>query len=497
MRPYFNFRTSGHVRGIFVFIVSVFVLLSSYQAAATRLLHAEGQGETRQAARDDALNSLASNIFVEIESNSDVYQSDTGDNYFKSTTHTSTELPIMGANLECYDMMGKPACSATLDLDKAKGLYLQNLKGLQRDINLQLKALSKLPVQSHYEHLAQLLAAYQLYEKYLTVLTFITGQTTDKFAPKTTKFELRNKLLALEKRVNSLSLAADLLSRGVKRKDIYVSPAKLADSHSVTPFAKALLDHLKTRLQTVAEPKHAKFLMNGSYQINKNGILVTYSLVDKKGKNLQTYAIELSPTSYQQYEITPRDIDFEKLLHSGYVIPSSFKVELTTNEGNRNLALDGGDELRILAKMNQPGYLYVVGYVDNPQMKFSYLLDIGPETDNPYNFDPNHFIRYIGPSEVNKWVELAPPFEVCPPYGTESLQVIASDKKLDKSIPQAKWNEDLGYYIVDKNIKAAVVKTRGFKPKRAKDKKSKGPEGAEAVMMISTFKGKRRGVCEG
>jgi hypothetical protein len=466
-------------------------------SVADNLLTAEGMGKTAKAAHDDALKNLAESIFVSVESDSKVYQSDKGENYFNSTTQTSSDLALLGVTYDTYQELNHYKCTASMDLEKAKKSYTAKLKYLQSQINDQLHTLSQLPIQAHYAQLSLLLDTYGQYEKYLTVLTFINGKYTDQFAPKTTRSKLQHQLAELEKNVNSLTLAAKLLSKGIKEDNLYIRPARLNDSHSVTPFSNALLDLLKTQLKSLNSPDQAQYFMIGNYQIIKNGILVTYSLEDKHNQILKTRAIHLTPASYQQYQVRPTSLDFDQLLHSGYVVPSDFKAEITTNKGSRNLAFNGGDQVQIFAKLNQPGYLYVVGYINNAHSKLSYLLDIGSDQDDPNQFNPNHFIHYIGPEEAGKWVALSPPFEVCPPYGTESLQLFASDQPLKDKIPYAVWNESSGYYVISKNTKQTLMKTRGFKRIKSKvpaiERKAKT---AESVMMISTFKGKRTNVCE-
>ncbi len=58
----------------------------------------------------------------------------------------------------------------------------------------------------------------------------------------------------------------------------------------------------------------------------------------------------------------------------------------------------------------------------------------------------------------NKWVSLGA-FRIKPPFGTDSLQVIASTTKIDK-IPEYEY--DNGYYIISKNINKALTIARGI-----------------------------------
>jgi len=51
------------------------------------------------AARTEALKALASSVFVYIESDSELSEDSSGDFNFSTSTHLSTDLPLMGVSM--------------------------------------------------------------------------------------------------------------------------------------------------------------------------------------------------------------------------------------------------------------------------------------------------------------------------------------------------------------------------------------------------------------
>jgi len=457
--------------GIFILAVS--------QNCHAKLLSAEGYGKTNQQAKDDALSSLASSIFVQIESSSESFQSDKAGNYFNSSTHSSTDLPLIGVKYDCYNAVKQQFCTVEMETTEALPHYHQSLQDLQNQINAQLNELTQLPVKQHYAYLSELLALYEQYEKYLAVMTYMTGKAKEEYPPKLSKRAVKNKLLKLEKKVNSIALGATLLTREIAQKNIYLRPATLENSREITPFASALLTQIRKRVNTVNQVVHADYFMNGSYQIHKQGLQVTYTVSDKKGRSIKTLVVEFSPSSYQDYRVKPNALDFDQLLHKGYAVSGDFKIQLSTNKGQRNLLFKNGETIELLVKLNRAGYFFVVGHTKNKQQELSYLLDLNDASGE------RKFVNYINADDANKWVSLGE-FDASAPFGVESIQVIASQNDLVNRLPKHTFDPESEYYIASKNIKQGVKLTRGLKRKqKSKHQKMKM---VESVLMFTTQK---------
>jgi hypothetical protein len=76
-------------------------------------------------------------------------------------------------------------------------------------------------------------------------------------------------------------------------------------------------------------------------------------------------------------------------------------------------------------------------------------------------------------------------FEIAPPFGVDSLQLIASDKDLINNLPDSHYDNASGYYVVATNIEEGVDitrKTRGLKKK----KNTLVADTAETVLLFTT-----------
>lgn len=120
------------------------------------------------------------------------------------------------------------------------------------------------------------------------------------------------------------------------------------------------------------------------------------------------------------------------------------------------------------------GYIYLVGYTQTTDGKMSYLLELSEGVGD------SKFIKFINADDASRWISLGA-FTISAPFGIESLQVIASNKKI-RSLPTTKYDEESGYYIISTNIKKALKKTRGLRPK-----KSGKVETSEDVMSFTTM----------
>jgi hypothetical protein len=445
---------------------------------------AEGYGPTERAARDDSLGSLASNIFVEIESSAESYQSDQGGSYFHTTTRSRTNLPLVGVEFDCTEEREAWHCSAVLEPENALPVYREKLHHLRSEIDVQTERLANESDENLYARITSVLALYDDFEKYRTIVTFLQGKAESIRSPTMTRMELRGRLAAQEKRVASLELAAELLARGISQQAIYVQPATSVGSTEVTPFANALAAQLRRHVNTTSDLQSAKYFLSGSYQIHRSGIQVSYALIDGSSSTLHVNVVELAPESYHDYRAKPQAVDFDTLLHQGYVVSNDMRVELSSDKGRSQLSFGGGEMVELFVKLNRPAYFYIVGHIKNTESgELSYLLDSNETAAE------RRFVRYVNADDANKWMSLGK-FEVAPPYGVESLQVVASAKDLVDSLPPHKYDAVTGYHVVAKNLEEGVERvrlTRGLqRPGTATPEGAAAVESAEAVVLFTT-----------
>ena len=135
----------------------------------------------------------------------------------------------------------------------------------------------------------------------------------------------------------------------------------------------------------------------------------------------------------------------------------------------------------MMIKMNRPGYFYIVVHTLKKEEKYSYILDFFTSNDN------RKFIYTVSADDVNKWIML-PEFEVVPPFGVETLQVIASTNDLFNKVPSTTYDTKTELYKISDEPKKAVALTRGLIRKERKEKAKALPSFAETTLMFTTLK---------
>jgi hypothetical protein len=441
--------------------------------AYSLVFEAHSFGETEALAREQVLSSLASSLYVNIESESlSVADSKTG---LHSTTKTkvSTHLPVLGASVSCESSGDEYLCHGVLTAEQSAPLYQNKLSELAKAIEDMHSNLSKLGQAQQEKALMKLVN--QVDEWYrLRNVTALLGNPTE-LSLSIQKEALMDRLSKSLSLSQSLAHAATRLTDGITFKGVYIQPATLTDSREVTEFAHALKVVMDSVLKTqIASPELAQYFLQGEYSLHGQGMSINYQLTDRWGSVLSANLAHLSPSAYAHLTVKPKAIDFDQLLHSGYAVSSEFNVQLRTNRGMRDLAFSEGETVELYVKLNQPGYFYLIGHTKSDKQEKSYLLDL---TDAPGN---RKFVQYVNADDANRWIALGA-FEIEPPFGVESLQVIAMQRDPLDLVPGNRY--DGVYYTISDNISDGVAKTRGLVKKKAQI--SSKP--VEAVLMFTTL----------
>lgn len=463
--------------------ILIFLLLagSAHTAGAT-VFTGEGRAPTLTEARTAALGALAESLYVQIESRSDIRQSDQGDNSFRQHIRSHTDIPLLGAQTECVPLGADHFCTSQLNASDARPRYQGQRSSLVSRIQDNLRGLANTPEAQRHQSLSDLLGAFNQLRRLERVQQLLT--TDARFQPArfdVSEPQLRQQLSALESKPPTLALAADLMIRGLPEARYDVLPATAPNSREITPFASALQRQMQeaiaTRRLTQANGQPKTIRLQGQYLPHDQGIQVSYTALNEQGEALHTRVLELPPASYAAYRFQPQAPDFDQLLHQGYVLGDHLRAQINTNKGSRDLLFREGETIQLLVKLNRPGYFYLVGHSKNTGMEMSYLLDLDEAgTDR-------RFVRYVNADDANKWLTLGE-FETSAPFGLESLQLFASEQDLVNRLPGYQYDTTSGYYRLASNIAEGVQKTRGLK------KVKKGPavssEVIESVLMFTT-----------
>lgn len=440
---------------------------------------AEGRDSDQEKARQHALEALASSLYVRIQSETTYqYSTSSGEKFTVANTLIS-DIPLLGSDTRCARVKRDYICKATIQSEKSGKLYRQELNKLRTELDQGYHAKPKNAANRHSQ-LTRLLAVYEEYEKHAIVANLLGVDLRTQTPPSTSKATLINQLVDLEKRPADLRLAAHLLSRDLNFSNIEVYPAFPEGSHEVTQFARALQIYLQEQIQGSHKPSQSDHTLRGTYLQTASGVRVSYSLIDEHGKTLSTRVVDLPPESYQGLQTTPTAKDFDELLHSGYVVSSDLLVNIATNKGQQQLYFVKGEEIEVLVKFNNPAYFYVVGHIKSQAQEMSYLVDLS-EIEGA-----RKFVKFVNADDANKWISLGS-FEVEPPYGVESLQLIAAATDLASHLPPYEYDSRLGYFLISRKIDKGIDVTRGLKRVKQDFGTVAAPQIRESVLMYTTL----------
>jgi hypothetical protein len=462
-------------------IASLLFLLCLPFATQGTTLHAEARASTEQQAKREALAALADSILVNVQSESSSYVEGSGKRKDELRINTRSDIPLIGVDFSTVNVNNEVVCEARLDSDKSLALYSKKLNELLLEINSLDQRIAKASAIERYTLLTQSLTEIEQYEKYRAVSQLL-GETKFTIPPRS-RSDTEQQLRALEKSAASVELAAQLLAKELKAESVYIYPAVPHGSHEVTQFGRVMRDHLAQRFQSVDSPDKAQTFFKGDYEILENGLHLTYRLLDANGNTLVTRVSALAPSAYKGLQVKPSSVDFDHLLHDGVAVSSDFRAQINSNRGSEDLLFGEKDDVELFVKLTRPGYFYVVGYVVKKAENYSYLLEMSHADNN------RRFIHYVNADDVNKWLSIGH-FEATPPFGIESIQLIASSDDPINRLPNHPLDTKNEMYVTAKNALQGIANTRALRPKRSEGDKQYQ---SEAVMMFTTMANQGKG----
>ena len=456
-------------------IASLLLLFCLPFASQATTLHAEARASSEQQAKREALAALADSILVNVQSESSSYMEGSGKRKEELRINSRSDIPLIGVDINTVLVGNEVLCEARLESGKSLALYTKKLNELLLDINTLNQRIANTFENERYPLLSQALTQIEQYEKYRAVAQLL-GETRFT-APPRSRSDTEEQLHALEKSAASIELAAQVLANALKADAVYIYPAVPHGSHEVTPFGRVMRDHLAQKFSPVESPDKAQTFFKGEYEILDDSILLTYRLLDVNGNTLETRMAKLAPRAYQGLQIKPSSVDFDHLLHDGVAVSSDFRAQINSNRGSEDLLFGEHDDVELFVKLSRPGYFYVVGYVLKKEENYSYLLELS-HADND-----RRFIHFVNADDANKWLSIGH-FEATPPFGVESIQLVASSDDPVNRLPAHSQNKSTEIYVTASNAKEGILKTRALKPKRTDDDKQYQ---TEAVMMFTTM----------
>lgn len=468
----------------FLALAFALLLLFSLHPAVAAEVVGEGRGETEAAARREALTDLSTKISVTVRNSFKNIQTVNTLTVEKKKTEvvvqaaenkmeTSSELPVLGAEFVVRQDGNQFSVKAILETAKNLPMYEKRLDELRvRMTALNERVAKEKSTSAQYAAIMDILTLQDEFKKLNTVAAYLGGKVQN---PAVDEDALQGQLRAARKQVDSLELAAELLTEGMNEAAVYVFPAKAGNSNETTQFAAILKDKIAKHVKTADSPREAKYALLGQYEETSNGIDVTYRLVDNGSIAQKTNSVHLAKAAYTGMETVPKTTDFDQLLKAGVAMSDNLRAEVTTNKGRRDLLFDDSEEIELMVKLNQMGYFYVVGHTVKASEKNSYLVELNESEV------PGKFVHFVNADDANKWVSIGK-FQVVRPFGVEGVEVFASNKDLRDSLPASKLDAASGLYLlVAATPQESIVKTRSIMHKF-----SKTAQTSEASLMFTT-----------
>ena len=470
--------------GILLF---VFFLLNLAMPSYGEVLSGKGWGKTFTEAKKEALSDLSTTIQVQVESRFSSMESESHGKAVidaKSVINLTSDLPILGAVFKEFRDKSGIWVTAFLKAAKAGPLYTARLQEIKKNMAEALMAAKKAVSKADQHHaLTTSLPLFEQYSRHKFVAVCLGVGSIPELPA--TESDLHHRILALEKAADSIDFAAQLIIKELDPTltNIYVYPPMMRESHEVTPFAAVVRDRIANRLNAVDSPDRADYLLTGRYEKTAQGIDLAYTMYKLTGNAISGAVVRLTQGAFSDYDTEPKSITLDKLLHQGLAVSNDFHVDLTTNYGKEDLLFLKGQEIEFLVKSNRPAFFYLCGHVDKGKdQRYSYLLDL-QEAEGV-----RRFVRFINADDTNKWISLGK-FEVTPPFGVETLQIIAATSDLAENLPPAKLDPNTELYLIAHTPEEGVKTTRAFKRKQMEKSAT-----TEAVLMATTMAGKDQDV---
>lgn len=441
----------------------------------------EGIASYKLESKKNALADLSNRISVEVKSDFKTFTSVIADDYKSSKeklVQISSNLPIISADFSYFEENGFIKTLALISKENSLKGYESELERLKKEIDSSYNNLTNIKSDTiKFETLSDILENIKSFNKHKIVAVMLGAKNL--LSLDISENEIKTALLKLQEKVNSIELAAKVLTKDIDKRYIYVSAPTTSISSQITQFAKILKDEISKNINTTKYSHNAKYFFRGTYEILDDEIYVSMSLYDDNNKVLKTSSIKLSSDAYKNISYKPSNKSFDEAINTEFVKSGNLQVSIGFKGYNRAEGIDltQDDIIDIVIKTNKPICYFLMGHTLHKDNQFSYVLPIGS--------DESPFISYITGDDVNRLVTILEEIPISEPFGSENLQIFASTYKnnCELDVPKCLENSD-GYCVVAGDPKGVIVKTRGLNIKKKKFKAEK----AENNISWTSFK---------
>jgi hypothetical protein len=412
--------------------------------------------------------------------------------YFKQASTSYTDLTLTGLKYESYHDAKKNKIYV-LAYVKRQGLisyYKAELNNKLNKLKVEVEKAKLLESSNNkteaYKVFSSLnVAISEIESVHSLLITFGVNSTDeldfDRF--QNLKSEIQKGIVSLSnsdsKNINdAVYHISHNLGNQIQNKNIPIrlSYFSYQDSRMTSPFSKRLYQSFKKHLVnsegfkiSAAKDSEDKmeYVLKGTYWEEGNNIRISASLVDMKtqqtlaafdnvlAKNvLESSGIQYKPENFEDAYARMQQFSKDEIIGGG------MKAKVWTNHGDENVLYAENDTMNLYVRVNRASYLRVIYYLADGSKVL--LLD---------NY-------YIDAEKVNKVYEIPDKFVCAPPFGVESLQLLAQTKPFEA----LSTTEEYGYQFINDDTEEVLRQSRGFKRVQNEDLK------AESRLIITTMK---------
>ena len=399
-----------------------------------------GYGSTTEEAKEEALADLSSAIKVQVFSKHEqttIKRNDEVTSDYTRWTKLSTNVPLISPSIYYSKENGKRKATAIIDKPE---LYSEKLSSIAEKIDTILKDVKEGGDRAlNYNLLSSAQPLYDEYESY-QVVADVLGVYYVK--PKISSSESLNMLLELQTAPPSLEVAAEVLTKDMNEKNIYVVPVLYAGRENITEFGAFFKDMLSTKVNSVEVEEDASNKLKCTYTLSGGDVVVACSLITGVSKVLKSSAVKI-PKELVEMQAVPKQ-DAASILNSYTPPKTDYKIWLKISTDGDASFLRENEPFSLLVKANKPGYVYFLTVNNSDGGDANVLL-------LDWN---NKFIKYIDKDHVNKWVSLGQ-FRVAAPFGSETLYAFGLEREpLPEYIVPEYTIDKIGYL---RNVRPEVL----------------------------------------
>ncbi len=421
-------------------ILFLFMCLISFNAYSADL-QGIGYGSTMEEAKQEALSDLSASVKVQVYSkheqttykNKNKIKSD-----YTRWTKLSTNVPLLNPSIYYSKENGKHKATAVID---NPALYSKKLTDIAEHIDDMTKNVKTGSDKTlNYRVLKSVQSLYDEYESYQAVADVLGIK--DYLLPRISSAEALKMILEMQETPPSLEVAAEVLTKDMNEKNIYVAPVMYAGKENITEFGAFFKDMLSTKVNSVEVEEDGRNKLRCSYTQSGNDIIMACSLITGVSKVLKSSAVKI-PKELVTMQAVPKT-DTSSILNT-YIPPKTdYKIWIKISTDGDPTFLREDEPFTLFVKANKAGYIY--------------FITMNNAVDGEANILPldwnNKFIKYIDEKNINKWVCIGH-YRVKAPFGSESLYAFGLEKEpMPEYIVPEYTLDKIGYL---KNVRPEVL----------------------------------------